>query len=80
MCCTQFLYPCPLNCQLGPNTSRAMPVIHALTGCDVVSSFGGEGKNPFENPGIFWSCAAGHVLIIQSMKPGKTCSLRVPGH
>ena len=37
--------------QLGPNKSRAPPVIHALTGSDVVSSFCGKGGNPFGNHG-----------------------------
>ena len=37
--------------QLGPNKSRAPPVIHALTGRDVVSSFCGKGENSFGNPG-----------------------------
>ena len=37
--------------QLGQNKSRARPVIHALTGRDVVSSFFGKGENPFGNPG-----------------------------
>ena len=30
--------------QLGPEKSRALPMFHALTGCDTVSSFSGKGK------------------------------------
>ena len=29
---------------LGPDRCRALPVFHAFTGCDTVSSFGGRGK------------------------------------
>ena len=30
--------------RLGPQKSRALPMFHALTGCDTVSSFVGYGK------------------------------------
>ena len=29
---------------LGPDRSIALPMFHAFTGCDTVSSFGGRGK------------------------------------
>lgn len=29
---------------LGPEKSKALPIFHAITGCDTVSSFSGKGK------------------------------------
>ena len=29
---------------LGPDKARALPMFHAITGCDTVSSFAGRGK------------------------------------
>ncbi|KAK3703666.1 hypothetical protein QZH41_002431 [Actinostola sp. cb2023] len=34
-----------ISSSLGPQTSKALPVFHAFTGCDTVSCFGGRGKN-----------------------------------
>ncbi|KAK3731849.1 hypothetical protein QZH41_020219, partial [Actinostola sp. cb2023] len=33
-----------ISSSLGPQTSKALPVFHAFTGCDTVSCFGGRGK------------------------------------
>ena len=33
-----------LAASLGPDKSKALPVFHAITGCDTVSSFAGRGK------------------------------------
>lgn len=33
-----------LAASLGPDISKALPVFHAITGCDTVSSFAGRGK------------------------------------
>ena len=30
--------------QLGPERAKALPMLHALTGCDTVSLFSGKGK------------------------------------
>ena len=34
---------------LGPEMSCALPMLHALTGCDTVSSFAGHGKKTAES-------------------------------
>ena len=34
---------------LGTDKASALPVFHALTGCDTVSFFGGRGKNSLGN-------------------------------
>src|ERR1700759_5566651 len=33
-----------LSRSLGPQKARALPLLHAITGCDTVSSFSGRGK------------------------------------
>ena len=33
-----------ITAELGPKKSRALPMFHAVTGCDTVSSFAGRGK------------------------------------
>ena len=37
-------FPVPGSPGLGPEKARALLILHALTGCDTVSSFAGHGK------------------------------------
>ena len=40
----RYLAAHEISATLGPEKARALPVFHALTGCDTVSSFAGHGK------------------------------------
>ena len=40
-------------CGMDPRTCVALPIFHAFTGCDTISSFGGRQENSLENMGSF---------------------------
>ena len=42
--CLRYLAAHEISAAHGPEKARALPVFHALTGCDTVSSFAGQGK------------------------------------